>query len=1679
MGRKGPRTSASAASAAASGGGQNLTFTSFAATTAAVLGDTELRSSRTRAAAPARESSSHAVVSEWDTQALATLRSTSRKDAVTRTRALGELRKMVDGLESSRSSGALSQETSASSHVGEAFVTAWGAQFPALSRDDTASVRLGAAELMGVLVTAFKKLTQPILKACVPSWIALIGDSTAPVVSAAKKSLDDAFSSSLMRTKLLKLCKDDVVTFYDTEYDRLRQTGDDVLISRILAVGAWTVEVSDTLEYTRPLLCDSMLVSLGTGVKVSRKGATPVSDPDHVCTFAATHVVPRLGDDESELFPNVSSHSVAKRMCDLALRTIRGGNAAGWDLLLSIFKVGRHSAIDDWNLARKEICSSLNPPSSATALRAMLPFISVLPANDTAYAFAFDVLQHVRLLITPNAETRTGKSGAVGSVAYTIAALPCYLECVEYMIKESDKKWAALQSQSRAVEFAKSHLYPVLSLYLSGELLPQRSHATHSGDPGRKQNRPMAKDVDAKALSAFVRTVEAIDDASSNDMIQYLDSHVQFQASPHVTGSARVSAFVSSIRISRSPLGPPLLEMFTQKALDAVSEADTNRVATLSGLAGLLDTCEQGDVQGLEQRVLRSVLTAVTANADELSPEEHKLLGRCLAWAASRTEDATVCTSLLQHLEDRFIDLCAILSTMVLEYGTYREKEKKQGRSLPPIRCPELDVFVHMCASQLIASDTSEKEQRCLISLLSVCLHHDGGCQISADVITEVACRLCSHGIQLDDSTLRQGVADIVLCAPAGILCSRDEVRAFVDFLLAQVTAWKAAESEQSPQCQALSRFLSHVLANDRDAYICEFMRSASRRIREAVHPTREAFLVGEAGWSLLLTGLGRSVSLYDIKETDLLSETDATTGSTELLLLSRALTLGALCAMGLDGVRTASHHPVDPGMYLAALWDLHILEHSIGPDDAERTLRLLDSVFADDDQDASVSGIVQEALERVTEDRCGAVLSRGGIEPAADQLKEVASETLAVHLSCLRKSLRRGLREPVSADAKETESYSSGVTGNETSDTLQKVADSLQPSSAHCVDVVRVCLSERGSACVGAFRNLLKAAANTLDDNPSTETVDSCLQLLATTLSPYAGLVPENKSPSEGAERVPGWLDDTARVAHRAIRDAEGSGSVSPTLGSLVAAAEFVRAMLDAAMYMSGADRSFWLLTCIDQFRELQLTNPATMTTARRRDACAVGRLGAWFADNSQRARVNGGDGGEFAKDLVRNGARAGIVLLPHVADMDPGGFASLVLSACRMDLLVDPSDSGGLSPESVYALATLFGDRDARVRMACLLAVRSCSPPWLADATDEALPSDGFGTEEEENMVVASLIPKPIREGLVTPDELDSDMASLDEVRLLLTWILFLDLVHLKSGRAAEGEDRSFRRVGLAFARSNPGLFSAFFSVCVRVLVDGTTAEKAAAAVSAEQVLTVPAEKRYSGLEEDSELGIVVGRCAGAAFARVLEELPALSRQHVADHMDRGTSMRLQEFVRRRVSPMIISEEVHRVQAWSAQDSTSAGEPVSDGELRTRGSVLGREVWASYTFSEVTLEIALRLPEAYPLQIVEVREDDSNKQVGMTKNAWRKTLLGMNTVLRAKDGSLADAIQLWRRNLDRTFEGVEECPICYSVLHLATAALPKMQCRTCKSMFHSQCLCKWFTSSNSSTCPMCRSAF
>jgi hypothetical protein len=87
-------------------------------------------------------------------------------------------------------------------------------------------------------------------------------------------------------------------------------------------------------------------------------------------------------------------------------------------------------------------------------------------------------------------------------------------------------------------------------------------------------------------------------------------------------------------------------------------------------------------------------------------------------------------------------------------------------------------------------------------------------------------------------------------------------------------------------------------------------------------------------------------------------------------------------------------------------------------------------------------------------------------------------------------------------------------------------------------------------------------------------------------------------------------------------------------------------------------------------------------------------------------------------------------------------------------------------------------------------------------------------------------------------------------------------------------------------------------------------------------------------------------------------------------------------------------------------------------------------------------------------------------------------KWALMLQSQLHNKNNSIINGIILWKDNIDKKLSGIDECAICYDIVD-PKGHLPKKACKTCKKKFHSNCIMKWFSKSNKSECPLCKSQF
>jgi len=203
-----------------------------------------------------------------------------------------------------------------------------------------------------------------------------------------------------------------------------------------------------------------------------------------------------------------------------------------------------------------------------------------------------------------------------------------------------------------------------------------------------------------------------------------------------------------------------------------------------------------------------------------------------------------------------------------------------------------------------------------------------------------------------------------------------------------------------------------------------------------------------------------------------------------------------------------------------------------------------------------------------------------------------------------------------------------------------------------------------------------------------------------------------------------------------------------------------------------------------------------------------------------------------------------------------------------------------------------------------------------------------------------------------------------------------------------------------------------------------------------------------------------------AGSLYGMMIRLLPSFVRTWFTTLRDRSLSYSIESFTRQWCSPPLLLDEFSQV-----KDSVYADENFSVSVNRS-----AYEIVATYKKEETGIDLVIRLPNCYPLRHVDV---ECTRSLGISEVKCRKWLLSLTSFVRNENGAIAEAIRTWKSNFDKEFEGVEECPICYSILHTSNHSLPRLACKTCKHKFHGACLYKWFSTSNKSTCPLCQTPF
>jgi len=201
-----------------------------------------------------------------------------------------------------------------------------------------------------------------------------------------------------------------------------------------------------------------------------------------------------------------------------------------------------------------------------------------------------------------------------------------------------------------------------------------------------------------------------------------------------------------------------------------------------------------------------------------------------------------------------------------------------------------------------------------------------------------------------------------------------------------------------------------------------------------------------------------------------------------------------------------------------------------------------------------------------------------------------------------------------------------------------------------------------------------------------------------------------------------------------------------------------------------------------------------------------------------------------------------------------------------------------------------------------------------------------------------------------------------------------------------------------------------------------------------------------------------------------------PSLVKTWFLAQTNRQIVTGVENFTEKYISPLIIDTELTAISEWAAGELPSPTPGSStDIEIQVRVSRSVREVTITCPVEDQTMELLIHLPPVFPLGKTDI---EGVKKVGFTDQQWKALKLASHAAIALQGGSIIDAVMLFRKNVSLHFAGVEECAICYSIVG-QERTLPGKKCVTCSNKFHAGCLFKWFKTSNSSTCPLCRSAW
>lgn len=426
------------------------------------------------------------------------------------------------------------------------------------------------------------------------------------------------------------------------------------------------------------------------------------------------------------------------------------------------------------------------------------------------------------------------------------------------------------------------------------------------------------------------------------------------------------------------------------------------------------------------------------------------------------------------------------------------------------------------------------------------------------------------------------------------------------------------------------------------------------------------------------------------------------------------------------------------------------------------------------------------------------------------------------------------------------------------------------------------------------------------------------------------------------------------------------------------------------------------------------------------------------------------------------------------------------------------------------VEGLATLF-DADKypmspKLRALLYILASHCGALKLRAFDASAIDINADDEAATEAALAKSVIPRAVRKAL------ELEFATVPDVQMkrrkqkpqerddimgrLLLWDLFLQLFPTS---AASSNTPTMIASALSSYAQQKGLLTNFLTFCSSLLAQESALSRSTSKLVLQDAHLFHISDLANGLETSwANDKASVYQLGARVFFRTVLRLPAMVRTWWNDECSRSLRSwagKYFEEVRhvvdsnwcflsllamfshctvyvclQHITPFILASELDVIQSASQTHSWDAD------EMSVKGSRVSREITTTYVKDECALEMVIRVPASYPLRSVEV---ECTKRIGISEDRWRRWVLQIIKVTASQDGSLLDAVLLWKKNVDKEFEGVEPCPICYSILNPKTMGLPNLPCKTCSNKYHNSCLYKWFNQSGKNKCPICQQPF